>query len=258
MEDRGEFCCGFPDFQRKVRQEYSRFFDGLAELQDLQAKMLQPRAREPLHKVIRHISIIISNSFGAVLFLVVNGYGNDAMRIARSMFEGAVTVGYLRRHPEELTDYFGFHWIRQKRLVDFYQKWNPEQFAEIEPAAIEEIEKNFQSVAPHFLKGKRPRDRWCLKSFRVMTEEVGVSQMYPTLYSWASSMMHFDIGALTSQQADDGDVDVAPSLEWSREALVSAHNTLLLALNEYNEVAQLNFKEQLGRMSERFQEAWKP
>jgi len=71
-------------------------------------------------------------------------------------------------------------------------------------------------------------------------------------------MMHFDIGALTSQQADDGDVDVAPSLEWSREALVSAHNTLLLALNEYNEVAQLNFKEQLGRMSERFQEAWKP
>ena len=43
---------------------------------------------------------IVVNSNGATIETATSGYGNDAAKIVRSMFEGAITIAYLRQKPD--------------------------------------------------------------------------------------------------------------------------------------------------------------
>ena len=46
-----------------------------------------------------------ANSYGALLTLVLNGYGQDAMKIARSIYETELNGFWLKNHPEDLDDF---------------------------------------------------------------------------------------------------------------------------------------------------------
>jgi len=70
------------------------------------------------------------------------------------------------------------------------------------------------------------RSSWCAKSIAERARDVGLTDKYRTFYSWASSMHHVDIGGVTAQ-VDGNDADVAPSLKWIREALVTGHSAAI-------------------------------
>jgi hypothetical protein len=55
-----------------------------------------------------------ANTHGAVLTLVLNGYGHDAMKLARSLFEIELNILRLKAHPKEIDDFLGYHFIQQK------------------------------------------------------------------------------------------------------------------------------------------------
>jgi hypothetical protein len=65
------------------------------------------------------------------LGLALNGYGHDAMRIARGMYEAAVNATYLKLHPDEIDDYVDYHWVIQKKLYDYMQRYDPELLGKI-------------------------------------------------------------------------------------------------------------------------------
>lgn len=228
------------------------------ELMPLQNDIFRKPISEPLHKVISYITKIVSNSLGALITLALNGYGSDAMRIARSMFEGAVTVGYLKLHPDQLDDYLDFHWIRQKRLYDYTAKYQPEELHHISPDRISEMEKKYKDVAGRFTDRRgKVRGSWSKVKLRQMAEEVGKGQSYPTFYALASSMHHLDIGGLSAHsEKKTFDVDVAPSLQWLNVALIMGHNAVLSVLASYNEVAQLGMDRELETAVKDFKKTW--
>ncbi len=88
---------------------------------------------EPLHKVMRHLAKMAANSLGALTTLLLNGYGHDGMKIARGIFETSVTIAYLRKHPDELEDYFDFQEILTKRRLDYYDRRYPELVKDVPP-----------------------------------------------------------------------------------------------------------------------------
>jgi alanine racemase len=49
-----------------------------------------------------------SNTHGALLTLVLNGYGHDAMKVARSLFEIEINIIRLKAHPDEIEDFLVF------------------------------------------------------------------------------------------------------------------------------------------------------
>lgn len=249
---------GFPDFWAQAHDKYPLFFKGAIELSPIMNKMFQIPVGEPLHKVIRYIAKIVSNSLGALITLALNGYGNDAMKIARGMYEGAVTVGYLKRHPEQVEDYLDFHWIRQKRLYDYMRKSDPDLLQRVSPKKIAEMKRQLSVIAPRFTNNRgKFRSTWRKVNLRQMAEEVGLGDLYPTFYSFASSIQHVDIGALSSQTEDETlDVDVAPSDKWLGEALIMGHNAVLHVLHGYNEIAQLGFDKELEKAFSTFKVAW--
>ena len=255
---------GFPEFRAKFFQKYRLAIDSMGELVALGNKCTQKPVSEPLHKVIGWIACIVSNSVGAVATLVFNGYGNDAMKIARSMFEASVTASYLKRHPDQITDYLDYHWIIQKRRLDYMRKFAPELLKRVSPESIVEADKRYSDVVDRFnTKRGQVRGRWSRASLREMAKEIGREPLYLTFYSWASSMQHLDFAGLSSQtetslEGKDAAIfcDVAPSENWIETALLTAHGSALLVIDNYNEVAKLGMEQEIQSANEAFTKAW--
>jgi hypothetical protein len=152
----------------------------------------------------RFLTAIVSNSFGALITLALNGYGHDAVRIARGMYEAAVNATFLEQHPEEIDDYLDFFWVKQKRLSDYLQANPPSGFSLVHVERIAEIDAEFDRVANRFKNRQgRLRNSWSAKSIRVRAEKVGLGELYPTFYGYATGIHHGDVSGLVSQSAKD-------------------------------------------------------
>ncbi len=196
-------------------------------------------------QIIAHIVKVMSNDYGAVLTLVLNGYGVQAMKIARSMFEAECNVHYLKSNPEAVKDYLDFNVINQKRLFDLM---DTEQQNKIDPALVERMNTEYAVVAPRFVKNKKGelRDHWCEVSLYKRAVGAGLEGLYETFYNWASSMHHSDVAALVSSfDIKSQDTAVAPSFEWLDQALIAAHGSLVRSLSYYLEIANIGFEQEI-------------
>lgn len=255
---------GFPDFWQHVYDTYAKSFEAAAELTLIGNEAFNAPLAEPLPKVARHLAKTVWNSFGAVVILVLNGYGPDAMKIARGMFEASVTLGYLRLHPDQVDDYIDFHVVIRKKFHDHMKQSSPEQLKRYSQDVMREIETDFTRVARRFrTKSGGLRTSWAKKSFREMAKEVGQEALYVTFYKFASSMHHSDMSGMVAQtlrtEAEDVlDVDVAPSDKWLKESLVIGHGAVVGVLRAYNEITKAGLDQVVERSTQLFVDAWGP
>ena len=104
---------------------------------------------------------IVSNSFGALITLSMNGYGHDALRISRGMFEISVNAAYLQRHPDEVDDFLDYHWVDQKKRLEYMEQHYPEGLKRLPANTIAEANAEYAKVLPRFAgKSGRPRGSW--------------------------------------------------------------------------------------------------
>ncbi len=252
-EARLPVVAGFPEFWQQVYDTYPLFFAAAERLASLQNKILRKPVREALPKLLRRIAITVSNSFGAVITLALNGYGNDAMKIARGMFEAELTAAHLRNHPEGVQDYMDFQFVSEKRMLDYLKDFAPEMLSRIPSERVAEVEQRFEAVSPRF----RGQNRWTKKTIREMAQDAGLIQPYLTVYSWASSMHHLDVIGLSTQVARETfDVDVAPSQEWLDLALLTGHGAVIHTLSHLDEAAGLGMDREIQAAVEEFKKAW--
>ena len=204
---------------------------------------------------------MVANSMNAVLVLGLNGFGNDALKIARSMFEAAVTIAYLRRHPAEFDDYLGFHFLVQMRRHRYMEKYSPQFLSKVTAEAIATTNSGYEKVRSRYTNKKgRVRGRWSKKNFGAICAELGLQECYLTFYESASHIIHADIsGVMAQADPEPGvlDVDIAPSEANVEMALRSAHCYFVLAAREYVAMARPD-KQQLAEQLDRdFVAAWK-
>ena len=145
---------GFPDFWQTGHHENPAAFKAVAELRQLENALFAKPISEPLHKVMRHLAKVSANSLRALTTLLLNGYGHDGMKIARGIFEASVTVAYLRKHPNELEDYFDFESVLTKRRLDYHDRRYPELVKGLPPERRKEIEDNYVAVVGRFTRNK--------------------------------------------------------------------------------------------------------
>jgi hypothetical protein len=94
----------FEEFVQAMHENYGEAFQAGLALVPIANALFEKPVAEPLSKVLRFLAKMVANSNGAVLSLVVYGYENDAMKIVRSMYEGAVTAAFPRADPEKVDD----------------------------------------------------------------------------------------------------------------------------------------------------------
>jgi hypothetical protein len=248
---------GFPDFWETAYSLHPLFYKAATNLIPLQNIIFKKPVAEPLHKVIRSIARIVANSLGALTVLTLNGYGVDALRVARSMFEGEVTALFLKSCPEQIRDYLDYMWVIQNKRLQYF-KGNDQLGKRFTPEAIRNIETNYERVKPQFNRKGKMRPRWSRFSLAEMAEKAGLGDLYGVIYPLLSSIHHHDISGLSSQaESKSIDMEVAPSDNWLGLALMTGHSSVVRVLSCFNEVAKLGLDAELQSCEEAFVETWK-
>lgn len=234
-------------FKAKMLEKHERTLRASMELVRISNGILYEPIAEPLHKVMRVMTRIIVNSNGAVLTVATAGYGNDAAKIVRSMFEGAVTIAYLRKYPDLVFDYIDYYRIKRWQYFESVVAKDPELVTQLGDEKIAEMKTEYEAVLPKFLNKKgKPLASWCKVSVYDRATAVGLGQFYPAFYAQASGMTHLDMSGLMAQaNANALDVEVAPSETYVSQSLAMAYNTTFRALFDFNEEAKLGYNDAL-------------
>lgn len=255
-----EIKMGYPDFWPVVLRKHAKFFALTQTIAPLIDDLFSEAHSEPLHKVCRYLSKMVANSVGAVLLLGMNGYGYDGIKIARTMFEAAVIVAYLRKNPNEFDDYFDFHFIVAMQRHRYMQNHAPEHLKNVTDEAIAHGKQGYARVVSRFTTKGRVRGRWNKKHFSQMCADLGLEEHYLSFYALASNITHANISGIMAQADPEPgvlDVDIAPSEQFVDMALRTAHFAFVLSASEYIALARPGKQAIADKLDNDFVTAWK-
>ena len=229
-----------------VYNKYEGFFDCALKLQPIVGAMFTRPIEGDLLHIVGRMAAAAANSYGALLTLALNGYGHDAMKIARSLFEIELNILRLKTHTEEINDFLNFNFIQQKLLYDTFDEGQKQQ---VTPEQYQRMIDDYIRVLPDFLHDKKnqiPRNEWCKETLYKRAKEAGPEMLllYRTFYRHASSIHHMDVGGVISTIDSEMHAHMAPSWEHIEDALV-ASGSVLRIIGYFDEMANLGLKERL-------------
>jgi hypothetical protein len=236
---------GFPEMWRPVYEKYRPFFEATAKIYTVVNEMRERDISEHLAQIVGRMVFSAVNTYGAIQTLVLNGYGLDALRLSRSIYETEINILWLKSHPEDLRDFLDYHLIQQKQV---YDAMDEEQQRSLPEERVHEIVAEYNAVLPRFATKSdqtRPRNEWCRLSFYSRAKEAEQEPLYRAFYRPASSLIHGDIAGLMAQCDSESRMDMAPSFKSLDDALVNGHGSLVRCLSYFDEIAQLGFKGRL-------------
>jgi hypothetical protein len=187
-----------------------------------------------------------ANTFGAIQTLVLNGYGRDAFKLSRGVYEIELNVVWLKQHPEDVEDFLGFGAIRRKKLLD---EMDEEQRKQLPEELHDEILREYAAALPRFATKKgTPRREWCRVRTHERAKDAGLLGLHQLYYPYVSSMLHCDADGLTAQTDSAGMMDMAPSWNDLANALVAGTCSFIRCLSYFDEIAALGFKSRLEEL----------
>jgi hypothetical protein len=259
--DRIEVTAGFPEFWKPVFSQYQHFFECAYELVPIVREMLMAPAKGDLLQSVGRMAAAAANSYGALLTLVLNGYGQDAMKIARSIYEVEVNIVWLKLHPEDVEDYIQYGHIQRKQL---YDAMGEEQQKALASESYSRMMEDYTNALQRFGSRRdpsRPRNEWCKESlyerakqaeeyWQKELEKEGIEHngisLHKTFYRVASSMHHMDVCGMFASTDSELNAIMAPSWEHLDDALVAA-GSVIRCVSLFFEMAGLDMEERIRR-----------
>lgn len=189
---------GYPDFWQHAHASWGDFYAIQREIHPDLLKIMGYAESLPLAKTVKTLCFMVSSSMSGLTILTLNGHGLDAMRIARSMFEGSVNAAYLVKEPSELDAYHAYAKVSSKRLLDYTSSFGGKTKGFSEEQAAE-IDAQYRAVR-HLFPGKPEKlpNGWCRLQLAQMFERVGVGSWYRGFYHLSSALVHMDCRGMHS------------------------------------------------------------
>ncbi len=242
---------GFPEFWTQAHCRFGPFLDSVSELAVVWNDMMKVPVGGQLLFIAGRLVGAVMNSCGALTTLALNGFGLDAMKIARGMYEIEVNLFWLKDHPDELADFVDYRFIQRKQI---YDQMSEEQRQQVPIDEYNQMIADYQRVLPRF-----PRKDWCRVSIYTRAQELeqdwnrkwkaqgttgATFSLYETFYRYSCSLHHMDIMGILSSIDPNGQVITAPSFDHLEDAFVAtacAHRCVEM----YNEMAGLKMEERI-------------
>jgi hypothetical protein len=241
----------FPEFATTVRAKYPHVFKAGSELPALSKAIFDKPVDGNMNKIVRALSKIIANDFGALLLLAENGYGIEAAKIARTMFEASVNIAYLRQHPEELDNFIDYHDLTNHKLYEHLKVFAPAAAAALPAADVEETRLKYEAIKDRY----EVKTRWTRDDLSKRAEQVNVLPLYRMLYSTLSGLIHGDIRAIRFY-GTGMNVEMSPSMTWVPESLAIGHHAVLTSLDDYLKVSDVDAHDEFEAVRKVYHDAW--
>jgi len=182
----------------KNRAIIGKDLEALRQLILVAKEVLGKPETRTFERTLRYFAVCLANSSVAVATLCGDGFGADALKISRSMFENYITFRYLLLRPNELNDFLSFDAVARYKRLQCYKAKFPQTYSMFSADQIKAVEKNYSAVKKNFLnRNGKTRDRWCRHDLAAMARIVGRAEMYDLFYRHASSVLHIDPMGLT-------------------------------------------------------------
>jgi hypothetical protein len=225
-----EVSFGFEGFWKTAYDAFPRFWDAYPRILEAFGS-LTARSYEnvnPLQKVSINLGILAATSLIEVTTLVGNGLGHGALKIARSMLEVAINAEFLRLHPAEVDNYIDYWLVERHKLMTYVRNDAPHLLPSYPQQLQNEVEAEFQAVKSRFEVGNPPRLRagWCSTDLAGRAAKTDFQEAYRLIYPMGNKLLHGTIGGLNmhaSKAVDTVRINVPPSLDYCKPALVGAH-----------------------------------
>ncbi len=198
----------------------------------------------------------------AILLLCLNGYGEDAAILTRSLFDLSITLLYILKDPtnKRVLRYFHYDSVIRKKMYDYaktvpaFAKLFEERKLHPKPGdtIVEEVEKYDKLAQDKYNYG---RMGWPNKSIRQMAEEVGREGAYQTVYYLQSNISHSAVRTMNDyvKAHDKGyTVDIGRSESWVQEDLIASFDFFLAIAERSNKLLRLGLAKQLNKLSKRY------
>lgn len=199
---------------------------------------------------------------GAILLLCLQGYGEDAAILTRSLFDLTIALLYILKDKtnKRVLRYFHYDSIIRKKMFDYakdvpvFAKLFEERKLHPKPGdtTIEEEEKNAKLAQKKYNYG---RMGWSDKPIRQMAEEVGRQGAYQTVYYLQSNISHSAVRTMNDyiKAHDKGyTVDIGQSENWVQEDLVASFDFFMSIISRCNKTLRLGLAKQLNDLSKHY------
>ncbi|HZR32831.1 MAG TPA: DUF5677 domain-containing protein [Terriglobales bacterium] len=202
-----------------------------------------------IDKFVYFYGSLVAEDFMELFLMAANGYGYGAMKLLRSMYEHTITLKYLHDHPDELQTFFDFDRVQQYKLMKpIFDTFGD---GSLPPDIVADTERRYAEVKARFMvkscksktcEEKRVGHTWNKLDFVSMAKKTGaIGSLIVPGYFYPLRHAHSTSRAMT-ERLEKGEGHLGFSRESqpkeADEALMSAHNCLLVAL----EVQEERFK----------------
>jgi hypothetical protein len=195
--------------------------------------------------------------FFEILFLAVHGWGTGASQLLRGLYERAVALAYMIKHPEKAERFFRFAAIQEyKVMLPAVELVGEEEFdkmmaGQTTVAQIKEFRKNIKSEFEVELckKCHATGTAFSWDPNGVVAQALDVGEPYTKFYFGAYAMPNMYVHvSLTSAMRDHDKPDQERTEHRRREAdfaLVNAHAVILMVIRSQNNLFALDLEKDI-------------
>lgn len=192
----------------------------------------------------------------SVLLLCVNGNGQDAFMLVRTLFELMVTIGYIFKEDTEARTklYTEYDWILRDKMFRNVSSSKQaktllkEKGSEVD---LDEVKQNAKKHKSNYVKGDS--NTWSKKGIEKMAKDIGVGQLYKTLYALGSQLTHSaSRSANDYMKVENGEVELFtyPSNIYVNESLIGCFYCFYHIVQQLNKTFELGIGDGLKDLEE--------
>lgn len=199
---------------------------------------------EPIDKFVLMFGRVCVEDFFEILLCCGNGNGQAAQKLLRGIYERAVTLRYLREHPEEIEDFLDFYHVSQRKLMIACQNTMGAETFSAEMAS--DIEKEYAQVRDKFMVTdcekcgtKRLNHTWNKLDFVSMANKTALGELIVPGYLIPLRQAHATVASMVSRMATGPNESISfrdtAQRKEADQALRVGHNILLDVLRVQDE-----------------------
>jgi len=258
---------GLPEEWNVFLKTHKEFLDRQASLVALLDRTFtrEISVQRPADGVVFFMGRLCVEDFMEILLMCGNGYGIGAMKLLRAMYEQAVTMGYLAKHPEEADMFLNYSKIHAYKRLGHLQNEERAQF--FSQSQIDDIRTNYESVKEIYTemickkcRKKRVQASWSKLDLLTMAREAELDGLYHSCYFEPTLQMHATDSSLIwrFEKREDGELgfDASAQRQWASTVLMLAHSLMIHVLLIQNKYFNLSIDEDLESRFQDFKEIW--
>jgi hypothetical protein len=252
----GQF--GSPATWARILSCYPRFFEILPKVYQAAEALVNRPTKSQFEFVLAEISRLSIVSFRELILIAANGYGLGALRLTRSLFEYSINARYLEKHPEERESFVHWHFVQQNKNLEYLKRTGRDKG--LNPEIVVKSQAGFERIKHLFLDRRgRPRHTWSSASVRARAFDVGRGELYETIYSIGSDLLHGTMGGLAylyRPRGSDVEPIEPPSLDYCELALLNSHKAVIETLEAHARALQVETKPLIEELDADFARVW--